>query len=90
VKRRRRTFVLWSLAISHRRATSTCVNGKSVLRSLSWGGSGAHGAFVVICLEKRRRSERPVAREDTARCVAATAMYRPTASGTNIRSRSSG
>jgi hypothetical protein len=74
VKRRRRIFVLWLLAISHRRVISSGVNGTSVLRCLSWGGSGAHGAFVVICRENRRRSERRVAREDTARCVAATAM----------------
>jgi hypothetical protein len=50
------------------------VNGTSVLRCFSCGGSGAHGAFVVICRENRRRSERRVAREDTARWEAATAM----------------
>ena len=74
MKRRRRIFVLWFSATSHRRVTSSGVNGTSVLRCLNCGGSGAHGAFVVICRENRRRSERRVAREDTAKCEAATAM----------------
>ena len=74
MKRRRRIFVLWSLAISHRRVISSWVNGTSVPRCFSCGGSGAHGAFVVIWRENRRRSERRVAREDTAKCDAATAM----------------